>query len=190
MKKEELLELGLTNEQATAVFKMRGLEIEESKATLAAIQAEKDEAEATKAALEAEVEQLKNNGVDEETLANLKADKEALEAKLTEITGAHEAEINQIKLDNMIDLKLRESGARELDFVRMKLDKDSIKLENGELKGLNEQLETVKNNYDFLFQETKTSVDTKPVVVTSASTGAGRTKVDPFKAAADRIIGK
>jgi phage minor structural protein GP20 len=156
MNKEDLLKLGLTEEQAEKVLlanteqlkgfipKARFDEVNNAKK-----QAEKDLSERDK-----QLETLKNSTGDVETLKNTikqlqdenKASKEQYEAK-----------ISKIKLDNAIDNALGNAKAKNSRAVRALLDMEKIKFENETLSGLDEQLKSLKEAEDskFLFEEVK-----------------------------------
>lgn len=187
MKKEDLVALGLNDEQVNGVFKIRGLEIEADKEVLANLEAEKKAAEQAKAELEAKVTELEKNSITAEDLEAIKQEKSALETKLTEIESAHTKEIEDIKFNNSLKSELEKSGAHNVKTLMTVLNQDELKFEDGKVVGLEEQLKAAKEEHGYLF---KTEGELSNPHVTTGSKGAGRTKVDPFKAAANKIIGK
>ena len=103
-----------------------------------------------------EVETLRNEN------AQLKTDK-------TNLTTELNTKVNEIKKTHAIEGGVRDAKARNIKAVLALLDHDKITYENDELKGLSEQLETLKTGEDtsFLFGEVQaapsgTHVSTPP----------------------------
>lgn len=156
MNKEDLLKLGLTEEQAEKVLlanteqlkgfipKARFDEVNNAKK-----QAEKDLSERDK-----QLETLKNSTGDVETLKNTI---KQLQDENKASKEQYEANISKIKLDNAIDNALGNAKAKNSRAVRALLDIEKIKFENETLSGLDEQLKALKEAEDskFLFEEIK-----------------------------------
>lgn len=186
MKKEDLVALGLNDEQVNEVFKMRGLEIEAEKDARATLEAEKQEAEKAKADLEAKITELEENSITQEDLDVLEQAKTALETELTNIKDTHAKEIEDIQFNHSLKSELERAGAHNAKTLMTVLNRDELKFEDGKVVGLDEQLKTAKEEHGYLFKSE--GEPSKPQVATG-SKGTGRTKVDPFKAAAERVIG-
>lgn len=143
MKKEELLELGLTEEQADKVFAVNGKAVEAQKALTAA---EKQKLEAANETIQQLQETVKKfDGVDVE---KLKADLESLQEK-------YNADTARMRLDKALDVALLSSRARDVKAVRALLDSDKIALDGDKLTGLDEQLESLKKSHDYMFEAEK-----------------------------------
>lgn len=151
MKKEDLVALGLDETQVNEVFKMRGLEIEASKEVIANLEAEKQAAMKAGADLEAKITELEENSITAEDLEAVKGEKAALETELAELTGKHESQLNEVIYNHKLEGALKDSGARDLKLVKTVLNQEELKFEDGNIIGLDEQLNQVKENYDFLF---------------------------------------
>ena len=144
MKKEDLVALGLDDTQINAIFKMRGIEIEKTKKIIADLENEKAEAERKLA-------EVTKNIISTEDFEAIKNEKLELEQKITEMTEAHQSEINEIKFNVALEKELIKAGAKDIKLVKTVLDTDQIKFEDGKIEGLTEQLESVKESYDYLF---------------------------------------
>lgn len=109
--------------------------------------------------LQKNLEDLKNSSGDIETI---KADAaKALDAskdKLTELEDAKTAS----DLDYEIKLAVVEAGAKDGVSVMAHLDKEKIKLEDGKLSGLDEQLKVIQEKQKYLFGEPKKIFTTAP----------------------------
>lgn len=156
MNKEDLLKLGLTEEQAEKVLSANTEQLKGfiPKARFDEVNNAKKQAEKDLSDRDKQLETLKNSTGDVETLKNTikqlqdenKASKEQYEAK-----------ISKIKLDNAIDNALGNAKAKNSRAVRALLDMEKIKFENDNLSGLDEQLKALKEAEDskFLFEEIK-----------------------------------
>lgn len=149
MKKEDLIAMGLTEEQAKKVMdsldgnfvtKTRFNEVNEENKTLKQSVADRDK----------QLEDLKKSSGDN---AELKKQIETLQQN-AEQQKAHEAELKQLKLDNAIDTALTAAGAKNVKAVKPFIDTTKIKLgEDGKLTGLDEQLKEVQKTEGYLFAE-------------------------------------
>lgn len=80
---------------------------------------------------------------------------EALKQANKEKDNEHKAEMDKVKLDYEIDKALDRTGAKNKIAVMALVNKDDVKLsEDGELKGLNHQLEDLKASDSYLFNDT------------------------------------
>lgn len=150
MNKEDLIAMGLTEEQAKKVMasldgnfvtKTRFNEINEENKTLKQSVADRDK----------QLEDLKKSSGDN---AELKKQIETLQQQNAEQQKAHEAELKQLKLDNAIDTALTAAGAKNVKAVKPFIDTTKIKLgEDGKLTGLDEQLKEVQKTEGYLFAE-------------------------------------
>nr|DAX19013.1 MAG TPA: minor structural protein [Caudoviricetes sp.] len=156
MNKEDLLKLGLTEEQAEKVLSVNAEQLKGfipkvrfDEVNNAKKQAEKDLSERDK-----QLETLKNSTGDVETLKNTI---KQLQDENKASKEQYEANISKIKLDNAIDNALGNAKAKNSRAVRALLDMEKIKFENETLSGLDEQLKALKEAEDskFLFEEIK-----------------------------------
>ncbi len=147
MNKEELLKLGLTEEQVEKVLsanteqlkgfipKSRFDEVNNAKK-----QVEKDLTERDK-----QLETLKNSSGDVETLRKTI---ETLQNDNKAATEKYNEELAKIKLAGAIDTALLGANAVNIKAVKALLDMDKIKLDGEVLLGINEQLEALKTAED------------------------------------------
>lgn len=173
MNKEELLKLGLTEEQTEKVLSANTEQLKGfiPKARFDEVNNAKKQAEKDLSDRDKQLETLKNSTGDIETL---KQTIETLQNENKASKEQYEANISKIKLDNAIDNALGNAKAKNSKAVRALLDMEKIKFENDNLSGLDEQLKALKEAEDskFLFEEIKEP--TKPSfsgVEPGASTG-------------------
>lgn len=157
MNKEELMKLGLSEEQTEKVLSVNA---EQLKGFIP--KSRFDEVNNTKKQLEkdlkdrdVQLENLKNSSGDletmKQTIENLQRDNKAAKDNF-------EAELAKFKLESAIDTTLLGSNAINTRAVKALLDMNKIKLDGDVLIGINEQLEALKTAEDskMLFKVTET----------------------------------
>jgi len=163
MNKEQLMELGLTEEQADKVLakyvnmipKHRFDEVNEEKKELKNQLDERD----------AQLKELKTNA----------SGNEELTAKITELEELnkttkedYEAKMATLRKETAIELLLKDQKAKNIKAVKALLDLEKVTLDGGKLIGLEEQLKSLKESDSYLFGEDTLSgrtpnKDTNPV---------------------------
>lgn len=156
MKKEELTALGLTEEQSEKILALHSAEISAAENKLNETQAQLAAAEKNAAELTEKVKSF--DGVDVE----------ALKKSAAEWEQRYNADLTAAKVDNAVSLALTKAGARDVELAKHLIDTSVIKLDNGGVMGLSEQLEKIKLEKSFLF-----GGDEKPVA--TVSTGIDHT---------------
>ena len=145
----------ILDEHSTSVGKMKG-ELETANTKINTLEAEKKNLEDDVANRDTQLNDLKNSTED---VAGLKKTIEDLQNTNKTSDEAHKNEINDLKKSFAIENALRDAKARNVISVKALLKLDDIELnEDGSLKGLSEQIETLKGAEDskFLFDtETK-----------------------------------
>ena len=131
MKKEDLIAMGLTEEQAKKVMdsidgnfvtKARFNEVNEENKTLKKSVSDRDK----------QLEDLQKANADQQK--------------------AHETELNQLKLDNAVEVALSGAKAKSSKAVKAMLDMAKVKLgEDGKLSGFDEQIEALKKSDGWMF---------------------------------------
>lgn len=139
MTKEEIIALGVTEEQAAKVLELHEKDRSEANAKLTETEAKLSAAEKNAAELSEKVKAF--DGVD---VAALKKTAEDWETK-------YNADITKAKVDNAVSLALTRAGAKDVDLARHLIDTSVIKLDGDKVLGLSEQLEKVKTDKAFLF---------------------------------------
>ncbi|MGN1481460.1 phage scaffolding protein [Porcipelethomonas sp.] len=150
MNKEDLIAMGLTEEQAKKVMdsldgnfvtKARFNEVNEENKTLKKSVSDRDK----------QLEDLKKSSGDN---AELKKQIEALQQQNADQKKTHETEMNQLKLDNAVETALTAAGARNTKAVRSLLDVSKLKLgDDGKPTGFDEQLKAIQESDPYLFEE-------------------------------------
>lgn len=149
MKKEDLVKIGLDEDQMREVFKLSGIQVENVRQQMAEVEQELEQIKEDKVNLE---DKLANNaGVSQEELEQAKADLvsqlESKDAELAEVKNSAQEEINKIKFNSLLESQLKDAGAKNIKATLAVMDLDSVELnEEGKLEGLNDELERVLND--------------------------------------------
>lgn len=136
MTKEELLALGLTEEQTAKVVEDYGKNYV-SKDQFNAKNEELKSVKGELTTLNSEIDNLKKSNADNAELAKqietMKADAESRKAE-------YENKIAQLEIDNIVNVALSNAKAKNNVAVRALLDLTDAKVKDGKIKGLDEQL--------------------------------------------------
>lgn len=178
MKKEDLITMGLTEEQVKKVMdsldgnfvtKTRFNEVNEENKTLKQSVAERDK----------QLEDLKKSSGDN---AELKKQIETLQQQNAEQKKTHDAEMAQLKLDNAVNSALAVAGAKNTKAVKALVDMSKVKLgEDGKLTGWDEQIKEVQKSDSYLFQEKQTSQSFKGYQPPASATVKPGVQIDTSK---------
>lgn len=152
MKKEDLLALGLNEEQVEKV-----LEFTKDSVPYSRFKEVIDEKNELKSELSNRDNQL-------EELAKITKDNEELNSKVKELQQInenakteYENKLASLRLDNAIELALTQSGALNNTATKALLSLENIKFENDKIVGLDEQLASIKQTDAYLFKQTTPS---------------------------------
>lgn len=82
----------------------------------------------------------------------LKKSADDYKAKFEQAQADSKKQLEQLQFDHALETALSSSKAKNVKAVRALLDANSLKLKDGEISGLKEQLEKVKSENDYLFE--------------------------------------
>ena len=147
MKREDLKAKGLTDEQIDYVMAENGKEItaEQNKTS----EANKKLTTANDTIKKLQETVKKFDGVDVD----------ALKTQITDLQTKYDTDLTKVKLDNALELALINNKAKNTKAVKALLDDSLIKLDGDKLLGLEEQLNNLKKEQSFLFDEEKIDKD-------------------------------
>ena len=178
MNKEDLIAMGLTEEQAKKVMdsldgnyvtKTRFNEVNEENKTLKKSVSDRDK----------QLEDLKKSSGDNE---ELKKQIETLQQENANKKKAHDAEMTQLRLDNAIDAALTAAGAKNIKAVRALIDTSKVKVgEDGKLTGFDDLLSAVQKSDSYLFTEKQQKQNFKGFQPGASGNVKPGTKVDMSK---------
>ena len=148
MNKEDLIAMGLTEEQAKKVMdsldgnfvtKARFNEINEENKTLKKSVSDRDK----------QLEDLKKSSGDNAALQQQISD---LQKQNSDQQKAHDEELAKLKLDNVVEIALSGAKAKNGKAVKAMLDMSKVKMgEDGKLSGFDEQIEALKKSDSYMF---------------------------------------
>lgn len=149
MKRAELKELGIADEIIDKIMDANGKDIEKTKGNASELEKQ----------VETLSGQIKDRDKQLTDLQKAAGDNEALAEKIKELKEANEAakasytkEINQIKIDSAVERAIATSKAKNAKAVKALLDLTDAKLDSdGNIKGLSDQLDKLKETDSYLF---------------------------------------
>lgn len=104
----------------------------------------------------------------------IKKTAEEYRLKLEASEARSKEKLEEMKFNHALDKALDSARVRDTKLIEMLLDKNSLKLdENGMIKGLDTQIESLKKTREYLF-------DTQKPVITAPNTGNSIEDSDPF----------
>ena len=161
MKRELLKELGLTDEQIDKIMTENGKDIEKYKGVS---ETKENELKTLKDQLE-----IANNQIEEfkeMDIGEIKKTADKYREKYKTAKSEAEKELETIKFNHAIEKTLAGAKAKNVKAVKALLDMKGLKRNNDEIVGLNEQLEKIKKENDYLFEGegNKVPSDRKSVV--------------------------
>lgn len=154
MKKEDLVKLGLTEEDAEKVANASAEELKGyvPKTRFDEVNEAKKHAEDSVKERDKQIEGLKTTAGDAE---KLKQQIEQLQTANKEKDSVHATEIRKLKLDNAVDSALTAAKAKNLKAVKALLNLEKAEFaDDGSVKGLAEQIQTLQAADDskFMFE--------------------------------------
>lgn len=153
MNKEQLIEMGLTEEQAEKVLAAYKEDLKNF-----IPKTRFDEVNETKKELE---QQIKERDKQLKELGEKVKGNEELEKQIKELQDSnqkakdeYETKIKNITLDNAIKLALKENKAKYEDLLISKFDREKLTIkDDGTVEGLDEQIKSLKEGYKDLFEQ-------------------------------------
>lgn len=178
MKRNQLKNLGLDEDQIKAVMDLNGEDINNAKSGNDAIVEENNALKAQIAERDKDLKNLRKNAKDNEELSNSYKE---LEAKYKNDTADLTNKLNQTRLTSAVDRALNASKVRDTKAIKGFLDMDKVKLdEQGNLSGLDEQIKEIHQTAPYIFDE-GTKQNYEPNNGTPATTDPIQAMVDVFK---------
>ena len=163
MKKEELLNIGLTEEQADKVFAMNGKDIEKHKKAAEDARADKEALEQQVADRDKDIAELKKTSGD---AAKIQEKLDELQGKYDKETEAYKAQLAKRDYQTAIDKAIADSGVKfssksaEKAF-RAGIGDSKLEMKDGALDGFDKYLEKAKSEDPGAFVKAGARVDTQ-----------------------------
>lgn len=172
MKREFLKELGLTDEQIDKVMGEHGKSLNEYKDKAESVESLETQINDYKGQIKERDNQLKELGEkakgNEELTTQIDQLKKQNEATKTE----YETQLNQQAFDHKLENALNSAKVKNSKALKALLDMDTIKLDGETLKGLDDQVKSLKESDSYLFEQEDTGKPA-PKIVTPGNPNGG-----------------
>lgn len=152
MKREELKELGLTDEQIGSIMALHGVTVNELNSRVSTAEQQAAQYQEQLEKNQNELNDFKANAKGNEDLTKQLED---LQSRFDEIKTSSEQQIADLKKSSAIDLALTQAGAKNIKAAKALLDSESLELTDEGLKGLDEQLAALKESDGYLFGQSE-----------------------------------
>ena len=152
MKREELKELGLTDEQIGSIMALHGVTVNELNSRVSTAEQQATQYQEQLEKNQNELNDFKANAKGNEDLTKQLED---LQSKFDETKTSSEQQIADLKKSSAIDLALTQAGAKNIKAAKALLDSESLELTDEGLKGLDEQLVALKESDGYLFGQSE-----------------------------------
>lgn len=148
MTKDELLALGLTEEQIAEVFKINGKDVEKAKGDLATVQTELTTTKKQLTTANTEIQSYKDMKIEDIKKAadDYKAKFEASEKKAKE-------DIDSLKFEHSLESALNKAGAKNVKAAKALLNIDELKDSKNVDVDIETAITTLKESDGYLFGE-------------------------------------
>ncbi|MDN6108341.1 MAG: phage scaffolding protein [Lactobacillus sp.] len=180
MKREELKELGLTDDQINSVMASHGNTVNELNSQVNTLTQQANEYKSQLDKNQSELDKFKEGAEGNDELKQQVTD---LQSQLDQNKSDSEQQIAGIKKDSAIDLALTQAGAKNIKAAKALLDGDKLDLSDDGVKGLDDQLKALKENESYLFEQAESTPngnDKKATFNGNPSSGQGSSNEDTF----------
>jgi hypothetical protein len=149
MKREELEKLGLEKDVIDSIMSLHGQTVEKHKADLTAVKTEADALKTQLGEASKQIEGFKSLDID-----GVKQQADEWKAKAEQAQAEAAEQIQKLKFDTALTGALSSAKAKNAKAVQALLDAENLKYNDadGSIVGLNEQLEKIKADNDYLFE--------------------------------------
>lgn len=150
MKREDLKALELPDEVIEKIMGLHGKGVETLKSSMTTLQAEADGLKSQLTEAGKAIEGFKKMDVE-----SIRAAADDWKAKAEQAQTSAAAQVAALKFDYALDSALKGAKAKNSKTVQALLSRDALKFNeaDGSIAGLNEQLEKIKADNDFLFED-------------------------------------
>lgn len=183
MKKEDLIAMGLSEEQANKIIEGFGTMIPKSR-----FDEVNGENKSLKEQLDDRDKQLKELAKNEEATEGLKAEITRLQGENKTANEKHSAEVKQLKINSAVELALTSAKARNLTATKALLDLNGVEIDkDGNVIGLEDKVKALVESEDtkFMFASDETVITgTTP----GGQPGGGGNPVDTSKMTYSELV--
>lgn len=157
MKREDLNNLELSDEQVDEVMKLHGETINNLKESNEGVT---EELKSYKEQLAERDKQLNDLSEKHKDDSNLQEQLQLLKDQNEQLKNDYEDKLYKQNFNHVLDKTLSQTDAKNIDVLKALLNYENIQLEDGKLNGLDEQLTALKESDSYLFDSKEE--DSKP----------------------------
>ena len=150
MKREFLKKMELTDEQIDAIMAENGKDVNGLKEQVNSLTSEKDGLQSQLTERDTQLKDLKGKVKDSDELT---AEIDKLQKANKEAKEKYEADLTAQQKSFLVDKALTDAGARNAKAVSSLLDLDSVEVKDGQLTGLDDQLNALRESDSYMFKE-------------------------------------
>lgn len=180
--KDDLINLGLTDEQAKEVFTLHGKDLNETKSALDTITQERDSLKNQLQNAETQIETLK---ADANTSTEQKEALDKLQAEYDKFKADAEADLAMTQKINAINLALKDTNAYNPENLMKFINVDEIELDDDGKPKLDDVINGLKESDAYLFKPEEDNTPNPSIVPNGNPSAGGNGSVDPFQAIID-----
>lgn len=162
MKKEDLVALGLTDEQIAGVQKLNGVDIEREKEKLSKVELERDNYKNQLETAQESLEKFKDVDVDK-----LQGEIDKLKVELKNKETEYQNQLAERDFNTLLESQINSFGAKNVKAVKALLDIDTLKESKNQEADIKAAIEECQKENDYLFGATE------PINNPVAPTGGG-----------------
>jgi hypothetical protein len=166
MKKEQLIELGLTEEQITEVFKLNGLAVNAAKAEVETKDTELASLKEQLGLANQQIESFKDLDVE-----GIKKAAEEYKTKFEETKLQSQKEIENLKFEHMLESKLINAGAKDVKVAKAILNIEELRSSNNQETDIETAITKAKETHSYVYK------DSDPVGTGGSMGNTGKSKL-------------
>lgn len=179
MKKEQLIELGISDEVAKQVMAIHGTDVTKYKNELSTSQQTISDLETQISDRDKDLNKLRKDNSNNEELQNQLNE---LKQQYKDAEKAHQDKLVNIQKESALSSLIGEYKAKNSKAIAALLDQEKIVFKDGELSGVKEQLDALKESDSYLFDlGTGTSYGPKGGDVSNQKVGPQVEKLNEFR---------
>lgn len=156
MNRSFLEELGLEKETINAVMAKHGSTVNDLQDTVKTLEKEKEQLDERISQYEGQLDDLKDNSGDDE----LKSQIEDLKAANEQLKTEKSEELTQMQHQHKVALTVKDLGVKDEEYISSKLN--DLELKDGELVGLDDRVNELKEKHPLLFESEEAPEPSEP----------------------------
>lgn len=156
MNRKFLEELGLEKETINAVMAKHGSTVNELQESVQSLEKEKEQLDERIKQHEEQLDELGKNSGDEE----LKKQIEDLKQANEQLAEEKASELSEMQHTHKVALTVKDLGVKDEDYIISKLS--DLELKDGELAGLDERVDELKEKHPLLFEDAQSQEPKQP----------------------------